>query len=144
MVDASNTSPVLPRETPAAAPSQPGRRAGHAGPGNARHRRNPGATDAGRADVARSGGESNPAMPQACGTALFRNSAAALCRGCRGTPPCLGFHRVYAPEVHRAIAAEFGRTGIPLIARNAQQFSRRELILQLAQLESEPARLKFR
>jgi len=42
-----------------------------AGPGNARHRRNPGATDAGRADAARSGGESNPAMPQAVELLFF-------------------------------------------------------------------------
>src|SRR5260370_38866691 len=82
-------------------------------------------------------------MSQTCRTSLFRNSTSALYGGCRGPGSCHRFDRFYASEVHRALAAESGRTGIPLMPTRVNKVLPEELFSQLAQLESEAARRKF-
>src|SRR5260370_8240549 len=56
---------------------------------------------------------------------------------------CTWLHRVYAPKVHRAIAAKLGGTGIPLMPTTQKKASPADLFPQLGQIESEPALRKF-
>src|SRR5260370_7917705 len=84
MADTGGGSPELPREAPAAAPGPRRRGSGPARSGNARRGRKPCATNARRADVARSYGGAYSAMPQACWTALLFNTPPAPRRGCPG------------------------------------------------------------
>src|SRR5258708_13013562 len=56
---------------------------------------------------------------------------------------CTWFHRGYAPKVHRAIGANLGGTGMPLMPTTQKKASPEDLFPQLGQIESEPALRKF-